>query len=397
MKKVFLCGHTGSHNRGCEAIVRSTSEILKKCGIKNFYLATFAASQDIKVGLDREVAFIEYNNYSKHKFIRYISGVYTRILHNYEKGQKFIQKPLWSKLDNASLCFNIGGDTYCYSRPIVSFGLTSHNERSGIPTVLWACSIQKELIDYEMIKDLNKYSFIIPREIITYNTLLEVGIPKEKMFLCCDPAFLLDIEETKLPNGFIEGKTIGLNISPLVLRQLNNNNIVFRNIRNFIDFILHKTDYNICMIPHVYDYSIQNEDIWVLKAIKSLYENNDRIFLVNEDLNCMQLKYIISKCRFFIGARTHSTIAAYSTSVPTLALGYSVKSMGIATDLFGTYNGYVLLYNKFQNNDQLKEAFINIMNNENIILKKYKEVLPSYKERVIEAAKFILKMENNER
>jgi len=37
------------------------------------------------------------------------------------------------------------------------------------------------------------------------------------------------------------------------------------------------------------------------------------------------------------------------------------------------------------------------MNNENIILKKYKEVLPSYKERVIEAAKFILKMENNER
>jgi len=39
--------------------------------------------------------------------------------------------------------------------------------------------------------------------------------------------------------------------------------------------------------------------------------------------------------RFFIGARTHATIAAYSTLVPTMVLGYSVKSKGIAKDIFG--------------------------------------------------------------
>ncbi len=52
--------------------------------------------------------------------------------------------------------------------------------------------------------------------------------------------------------------------------------------------------------------------------------------------NAKELKGYISRCRAFVGARTHSTIAAYSTGVPTLAIGYSVKARGIAKDLFGT-------------------------------------------------------------
>lgn len=44
----------------------------------------------------------------------------------------------------------------------------------------------------------------------------------------------------------------------------------------------------------------------------------------------------------FIGARTHATIAAYSSLVPTLVVGYSVKARGIARDLFGTEKNYVL-------------------------------------------------------
>ena len=35
----------------------------------------------------------------------------------------------------------------------------------------------------------------------------------------------------------------------------------------------------------------------------------------------------------FIGGRTHSVISAYSTCVPTIAIGYSIKSVGIAQDL----------------------------------------------------------------
>jgi polysaccharide pyruvyl transferase WcaK-like protein len=58
-----------------------------------------------------------------------------------------------------------------------------------------------------------------------------------------------------------------------------------------------------------------------------------------------------------VGARTHSTIAAYSSGVKTLVIGYSVKSRGIAKDLFGDYEGYVLPVQELSSPDALVEAY----------------------------------------
>jgi polysaccharide pyruvyl transferase WcaK-like protein len=38
----------------------------------------------------------------------------------------------------------------------------------------------------------------------------------------------------------------------------------------------------------------------------------------------------------FAGARTHATIAAISSGVPTLSLGYSTKAFGLNQDIFGS-------------------------------------------------------------
>lgn len=83
----------------------------------------------------------------------------------------------------------------------------------------------------------------------------------------------------------------------------------------------------------------------------------DRICIV-DDHNCMQQKYIISQCSYFIGARTHATIAAYSTCVPTLVVGYSVKAKGIAKDLFGTYENYVIPVQELKEQSDLLNSFL---------------------------------------
>ena len=93
----------------------------------------------------------------------------------------------------------------------------------------------------------------------------------------------------------------------------------------------------------------------------------------------MELKGIISKCRFFVGARTHSTIAAYSMGIPTLVVGYSVKARGIARDLFGGEEGYVLPVQKLTR-DKLISAFKNIMIKEKEIQKKLKK--DNYKQQI---------------
>ena len=115
--------------------------------------------------------------------------------------------------------------------------------------------------------------------------------------------------------------------------------IVKQNYDNFVEFILEKTDQNIALIPHVV--WGHNDDRQPLKILYDRFRDSGRVFMV-EDAPAEVLKGYISQCSFFVGARTHSTIAAYSSGVPTLVMGYSVKSRGIATDLFGTYKNYVI-------------------------------------------------------
>ena len=84
--------------------------------------------------------------------------------------------------------------------------------KKGAKTVLWGCSINENILnDINVIKDLKLYNLIVVRESLTYNALRKAGIT-ENVVLYPDPAFQLDKEELQLPEGFMEGNTIGINI-----------------------------------------------------------------------------------------------------------------------------------------------------------------------------------------
>ena len=81
-----------------------------------------------------------------------------------------------------------------------------------------------------------------------------------------------------------------------------------------------------------------------------------------------------------MGARTHATIAAYSSCVPTLVVGYSVKARGIAQDLFGKIDNYVIPVQTLKHPDELTKAFIWLSNHESEIREHLEEFIPRYKE-----------------
>ena len=131
----------------------------------------------------------------------------------------------------------------------------------------------------------------------------------------------------------------------------------------------------VALIPHVvWD---NNDDRKPLRVLYDKFKDTGRVVML-EDHNCMELKGYISRCRFFIGARTHATIAAYSTCVPTLVIGYSVKAKGIAKDIFGTYENYVLPVQLLSDKDDLVNAFEWMKNNEDDIRKHLNEFMPGY-------------------
>lgn len=377
--KIFLCGDTGRLNRGCEAIVRSTVELL---GNKELYLATFMPERNMPMVKEIGISMIPYNSYPS--IIHRIAYVGIRKLFKKSLvGFSDLQKSLFKKMSKQDLCLNIGGDTYCYRRPAISMTLNRYAYKNNIKSILWCCSIEKSKIKGEILKDLQKYEYIFAREQITVNNLIESGILPEKIVKVCDPAFFLKTKEVELPEGFKEGKTIGINLSDCVCCGTYTKS--YDNVKYLINWILNNTDMSICLIPHVYD--IEDEKHHDLPILKRLHKeiNDARVAIVDKEYDCEQLKYIISKCRCFIGARTHSTIAAYSAKIPTLVIGYSVKSKGIATDLFGQYQDYVLPFDGMKNDDELLIAFKKLMQNEEWIKKRYDEFLPQYRNQLLEA------------
>ena len=106
---------------------------------------------------------------------------------------------------------------------------------------------------------------------------------------------------------------VGLNVSPLVVENEAVPGITMENYRALIRHILDTTQMNVALIPHVVWKN--NDDRTVLKRLYEDFKETGRIVLI-EDGGCEELKGYIARCRFFIGARTHATIAAYSSLVP---------------------------------------------------------------------------------
>ena len=128
-----------------------------------------------------------------------------------------------------------------------------------------------------------------------------------------------------------------------------------------------------------------------LRALAERFADSGRVVLV-DDANAETLKGVISRCRFFIGARTHATIAAYSTCVPTLVVGYSVKAKGIAKDLFGTYENYVMPVQSLESGDELNGAFDWLCAQEDAIRSHLQAIMPDYIRRAYAAADEVKKI-----
>ena len=360
--KIFLYGHGGSGNHGCEAIVRSTQKILQ-LSKDEIILLSENKDEDIKYGLSEICTIREAKqNYSKKSTEFWKAYLRLKFRNDYREMDKMPYRNAMKEIEKGDIVLSIGGDNYCYADVDKYIMLHELAKERGAKTVLWGCSIEPELIENPQIaNDLRKYDLITVRESISYDAIRKVNSNTQ---FVADPAFVLDTCEKCNRIGFLDNNVVGINISPMIVKNEFIEGITKKNYFKLMDYILLSTDMEIALIPHV----IWNDgdDRKILKEFYEKYRDTGRVILI-EDNSCEVLKGYISKCRFFIGARTHSTIAAYSSNVPTLVVGYSVKARGIAKDLFGTTDGYVLPVQMLKTDCELLDAFLNLMLHENEI------------------------------
>ena len=384
--RLYAYFHAGSENHGCEAIVRTTQELFKE----KMTLFSFAPEEDIKYKINEIVNLAKLKMSDYTFWDKIICVLSERIMKTEKFSYNVRAKHEVDEIDSGGIALAIGGDNYCYG-DAYNYHLSGLNydvHKNKMKTVLWGCSIEPEQVTRHMEKDFSRYDLIVARESISYEMLKKCN---PNTILACDPAFNLEAEYLPLPEKFIAGRTVGINLSPLIQKSESEKGITLLNYRTMIRHIIETTDYNIALIPHVVCEG--NDDRIPLNILFHEFEESGRICMI-KDCDCRQLKGYISKCCLFIGARTHATIAAYSSAVPTLVIGYSTKAKGIARDLFGSDEHYVLPVQQLRQENDMKKAFDWLNVNRNQIVEHLHKIIPGYSGTIKEAVKNIQNLES---
>jgi colanic acid/amylovoran biosynthesis protein len=338
----FLFVGNGSYlNRGCEAITRGTARILKSAFGEDTLCLN--ANQELlpleALPVDGTIHCPVYAPSSRLSG-RLRNGA-RRILPN-RLYRRLCNRALIPLVQRSRATLSVGGDNFT-----IDYGIPySHLEQNrfvldmGKPLVVWGASIgpfdaspKLASLFHRHLRD--EVTAIFVREPESREYLARHGIERNVHF-AYDPAFAMlpePVDDRTL--GFaMPADAIGLNISPFITAQAHISRADSPAWVTALVLQLRKvTGRPIVLIPHV---TVPwRDDHALLQAALALCPDRSGLFLVPPSLNAAQLKSVISRLGGLVAGRTHATIAAFSTAVPTISLVYSTKAVGLNKLIFG--------------------------------------------------------------
>jgi polysaccharide pyruvyl transferase WcaK-like protein len=357
--KFYLAGQQNFGNRGCEALVRSVTGIVReRLPDSKFLVPTLDQPRDSAQWPEMAAAGCEFVAApARSTRIKWWNRGITRMP---------ALLPLWEPsytpetfvMDQFAQCdgvLMIGGDVisldYGPGSLFLWSGLMDAARRSGCPTMLFAASVgpfnANPVIERYMVNHLQRYSAISVRESASHSYLQRLGL--KNSVLVADPAFRLAPEPTSLGSPFDqpgEG-VLAFNISPLIddgWQRHNPGKSLLDECAAFVQRVLSETNLTVALLPHVDPLdggNVNSDSHYMAGLLVKLGGASNRLALVRRGLNAAQLKHVIGSCRYLIAARTHATVAGWSQYVPTISIAYSVKALGLNQDLFDSHD-YVL-------------------------------------------------------
>jgi colanic acid/amylovoran biosynthesis protein len=427
-----LAGNWAYSNRGCEAIVRGTTALFREevgeCRfISNYF--TEEKCPDAQREMDPSIIHRPFPFLKRYSLPWIHDQIARRLFHRPPFGrvmsqtlrrsleEKEVKAVLMLGGDNLSLDYG-GADTY--------FGLSSLAVAHNLPVTVWGASIGPFTSDpdYERwaTEKLRKISLLCARETETLAYLASIGL-EENVILAADPAFHLQPSPCELPAdiemALLEG-CIGLNLSPLMRQYMHGDELsrLWQKSRLFYRYmhrdeisrslqksllswaqvaaeivrgLLNRFSQPLLLIPHVMSEAgdVERDDYLFLRRVAQLVQEPERVFVLGPNLNAAQTKWVISRLRVFAGARTHSTLAAISSGVPTICIGYSMKARGIAKDVYGHLE-WLVKGQDLIDPSVLCDRLVSLCDQESAIRQHLERVNPTFRQRAREALKRFL-------
>jgi len=360
----MLAGNGSFVNRGCEAIALGSMEILDRTFDKNLKVI-YCAHGTVDECM-QDVVQLGPARWQALAFTR-SAPRWSRKWGEFQANKRLgTSLPgLFGHLDKpmreAAAVICIGGDNYSldYGLPDRFFQFDRRVIRNRRPLIYLGVSVgpfsSNRTYEKMAAAHFGRVDAILARESATVDYLRTLSITRN-VHLVADPAFLMAAVPPD-PTKFCFDRTgfLGVNLSSDVGDKLAQSRAieaergltesdtmaasreqVYDAYAKVIDRLARESGLNIVFIPHVS--GIEHSDFVFMSRIaeRMEYLGMQLPYCVPDTLSAPEYKWIISRARVFIGARTHSTLASFSSGVPTISLSYSLKSSGISRDMYGS-------------------------------------------------------------
>jgi polysaccharide pyruvyl transferase WcaK-like protein len=402
-KFVFL-GNGSYNNHGCEAIVHGTMEILKHA-FGEHIIACNGVSERPPVVEEQEkmIPIQAVCSYSISETSSFLERCRNKLIKLRSAEVPYAKKVIAPHLRDAVAMLALGGDNFSleYGIPYSFLGWNSIARDAGMPVFIWGASVgpfsKEEKFERQFVQHARTLTRIFVRETETISYLTRLGL-EHKLYLAADPAFAM---LPKKPRHEVESleQAVGINLSPLMAQFVTAGDMdAWKEMAvQMILAVSKAVKRPIALIPHVNATEATRscdpgwyykDDYGFLAGVK----NDPRlkglsITLLSNELSAPELKHEISRLWAFAGARTHATIAAFSTGVPCISLAYSVKARGLNKDVLGTTD--FCISPTMLSPTRLVDAFKELEGARTDIIQRYELVIPKLKKSAYAAGEIL--------
>lgn len=399
MKRFYLSGQNNFGNRGCEALVRSTLELLRsEFGDVEVLVPSYRPDLDAKQWPDAETTGCRFVKAMPYPTELKVWGRLRRLLPFIKQvylPDFVLPKDIEADIASCDALLLIGGDNITFDYGIESLlwhiRFAQHAQRLGRKMMVWGASIgpfsADPVIEKFTADFLRSADCVTVRETISEKYLAGIGV-EHNVSLVADGAFVMTpqpIDTAAFWPVSSDQEVLGFNISPLIQKFRPDGeprHVLQQEVVGFLKETLENSSTSILLLPHVdpLDGNSENSDSHYMREILAMTGSfGGRITLAPNNLNAAQLKYVLSQCTYFMGARTHATIGALSCLVPTVSIAYSVKAKGLNRDLFG--NEDLVLETPLVNKASLSKYYGELKNNREFIVSVLRERIPEWRKR----------------
>ena len=412
-RKFVFAGNWAYSNLGCEAIVRGTTRLLREAAGECQFISHYFVEEkctDEQKETDPSIIHRPFPFLKRNSMPWIQSQIERRLLHRPVSAR--VMDVMRPSLKEAEAVLMLGGDTFSpdYGNSDVYFALSSLVVENKVPVTLWGASIGpfSNDPDYEQLvfDKLRRVPLLCARETETFAYLTSHGL-KENVILTADPSFYLQPSACELPEEIevaLRTGCIGLNLSPILYRYLpivNSSWSLEKKLSRWkqvaaevIRCIRHRFSGPILLIPHVFSESgwLARDDYLFLREVTRQIQGPEGVLVLEPGLNAAQTKWVISRLHVFAGARTHSTLAAISSGIPTICIGYSMKAKGIARDVYGHQDWLISGSDLVNDPSSLCDRLVSLYEQGAAVRLQIEQTIPLFQMRAREAATRLLEI-----